>query len=116
MKRKSDQATLDFAEPHANPHADFETTRNSARSCRACHLWESATQTVFGEGPVPAAVMLIGEQPGDKEDVGGKPFIGPAGKKLDEALAEAGISRRDVYVTNAVKHFKFVPRGRIRLH
>jgi DNA polymerase len=79
-------------------------------------LWKPATQTVFGEGPVPAPVMLIGEQPGDKEDLAGRPFVGPAGLKLNEALNDAGISRQAVYVTNAVKHFKYVPRGRIRLH
>jgi DNA polymerase len=79
-------------------------------------LWKDATQTVFGEGPTHASVMLVGEQPGDKEDLAGKPFVGPAGQMLDRALQEAGIDRSKVYVTNAVKHFKFVPRGKIRLH
>jgi uracil-DNA glycosylase len=116
MKQRIDQPSLDFADNRSGPTAAFEATRNSARNCRACHLWEPAAQTVFGEGPVPAPIMLIGEQPGDKEDLGGRPFIGPAGKKLDEALNEAGIERQRVYVTNAVKHFKYVPRGRIRLH
>jgi DNA polymerase len=90
--------------------------RAQAADCRACHLWKGATQTVFGEGPARAPIMLVGEQPGDKEDLAGKPFVGPAGQILDRALKEAGIDRGKVYVTNAVKHFKFVPRGKIRLH
>jgi DNA polymerase len=95
---------------------DIEALREEAADCRACHLWKDATQTVFGEGPQAAQIMLIGEQPGDKEDLAGKPFVGPAGQILDRALEEAGVDRRKVYVTNAVKHFKFVPRGKIRLH
>ncbi|MBR1239070.1 UdgX family uracil-DNA binding protein [Bradyrhizobium sp. AUGA SZCCT0274] len=95
---------------------DIETLREEAADCRACSLWKDATQTVFGEGPQAAQVMLVGEQPGDKEDLAGKPFVGPAGQMLDRALDEAGIDRSKVYVTNAVKHFKFVPRGKIRLH
>jgi probable DNA metabolism protein len=95
---------------------DIETLRDEAAACRACHLWKDATQTVFGEGPQQARIMLVGEQPGDKEDLAGKPFVGPAGQMLDRALEEAGIDRSKVYVTNAVKHFKFVPRGKIRLH
>jgi uracil-DNA glycosylase len=94
----------------------IEALREVASDCRACHLWKDATQTVFGEGPQRASVMMIGEQPGDKEDLAGKPFVGPAGQMLDRALKEAGINRDKVYVTNAVKHFKFVPRGKIRLH
>ncbi|TKW79489.1 MAG: UdgX family uracil-DNA binding protein, partial [Bradyrhizobium icense] len=90
--------------------------RAEAADCRACPLWKDATQTVFGEGPARAELMLVGELPGDKEDLAGKPFVGPAGNMLDRALAEAGIDRKKVYVTNAVKHFKFVPRGKIRLH
>ncbi len=90
--------------------------RDEAADCRACPLWKDATQTVFGEGPQLASIMLVGEQPGDKEDLAGKPFVGPAGQMLDRALEEAGIDRSKVYVTNAVKHFKFVPRGKIRLH
>jgi DNA polymerase len=90
--------------------------REEAAGCRACPLWKNATQTVFGEGPAPAPIMLVGEQPGDKEDLAGKPFVGPAGQMLDRALKEAGIDRGKVYVTNAVKHFKFVPRGKVRLH
>jgi DNA polymerase len=87
-----------------------------SRDCRRCPLYRLATQTVFGEGPSRAPVMLVGEQPGDQEDLQGRPFVGPAGKILDRALADAGIDRRRVYVTNAVKHFKFEPRGRKRLH
>jgi DNA polymerase len=95
---------------------DIEALREEAADCRACHLWKDATQTVFGEGPQQARIMLVGEQPGDKEDLAGKPFVGPAGQMLDRALEDAGIDRSKVYVTNAVKHFKFVPRGKIRLH
>jgi uracil-DNA glycosylase len=98
------------------PADDIETLREEAADCRVCHLWKDATQTVFGEGPQTAGIMLVGEQPGDKEDLAGKPFVGPAGQMLDRALEEAGIDRAKVYVTNAVKHFKFVPRGKIRLH
>ncbi|UGV25937.1 DUF4130 domain-containing protein [Rhodopseudomonas boonkerdii] len=90
--------------------------RDEAADCRACALWKDATQTVFGEGPKHASVMMVGEQPGDREDLAGKPFVGPAGQMLDKALKEAGIIREKVYVTNAVKHFKFVPRGKFRLH
>ena len=95
---------------------DIETLREEAADCRACPLWKDATQTVFGEGPQNAQIMLVGEQPGDKEDLAGKPFVGPAGQVLDRALDEAFIDRSKVYVTNAVKHFKFVPRGKTRLH
>ena len=100
----------------ATASPSLETLREEAAHCRACPLWKDATQTVFGEGPPHAPAMLVGEQPGDKEDLAGKPFVGPAGLMLDRALEEAGIDRRKVYVTNAVKHFKFVPRGKIRLH
>ena len=96
--------------------AALERLRDEARACRDCPLWEHATQTVFGEGPLNATVMLVGEQPGDKEDLAGKPFVGPAGQMLDRALQDAGIDRRKTYVTNAVKHFKFVQRGKSRLH
>jgi uracil-DNA glycosylase len=94
----------------------LDRLRNDAKACHACPLWEHATQTVFGEGPQSATVMLVGEQPGDKEDIAGKPFVGPAGQMLDRALQEAGVDRRKTYVTNAVKHFKFVQRGKSRLH
>jgi DNA polymerase len=90
--------------------------RDAAADCRACHLYRRATQTVFGEGPSKAEVMLVGEQPGDAEDLAGHPFVGPAGKLLDRALEEAGIDRRRVYVTNVVKHFKWEPRGKRRIH
>jgi uracil-DNA glycosylase len=92
--------------------------RLQADDCKACDLWKTATQTVFGEGNPKAAIMLVGEQPGDQEDLAGKPFVGPAGKLLDEALAEAGIDRAQVYVTNVVKHFKWTPseRGKRRIH
>jgi uracil-DNA glycosylase family protein len=95
---------------------DLAQLRKEAASCRRCPLWRNATQTVFGEGPVPAAMMLVGEQPGDKEDLIGRPFVGPAGQLLGQALEEAGIDRSSVYVTNAVKHFKNEPRGKRRLH
>ena len=90
--------------------------RSAAAGCRACELWEPATQTVFGEGPETARIVLVGEQPGDQEDRVGEPFVGPAGKLLDRALADAGIDRRDAYVTNAVKHFRFTPKGKRRIH
>jgi DNA polymerase len=90
--------------------------RDAAAQCTACHLYRNATQTVFGEGPETARVMLVGEQPGDAEDLAGHPFVGPAGKLLDRCLAEAGIDRRQTYVTNVVKHFKWVPRGPRRIH
>src|SRR3954468_9511657 len=96
--------------------ATLKLLREEAAHCRACPLWKNATQTVFGEGPQHARLVLVGEQPGDKEDLAGKPFVGPAGLILDRALKEAGIDRKKTYVTNAVKHFKFVPRGKIRLH
>lgn len=89
---------------------------NDAKDCRRCPLYKLATQTVFGEGAAHAPVMLVGEQPGDQEDLQGRPFVGPAGRMLDQALADAGINRSRVYVTNAVKHFKFEPRGKRRLH
>ena len=100
----------------ASKISDLDHLRDEAADCRACPLWKNATQTVFGEGPSHAPIMLVGEQPGDKEDLAGKPFVGPAGGMLDRALEEAGVDRKKVYVTNAVKHFKFVPRGKIRLH
>lgn len=95
---------------------DLKDVRDAAHDCKACSLWENATQTVFGEGPSDARIMLVGEQPGDQEDRKGHPFVGPAGQLLDRALADAGIDRSDVYVTNAVKHFKWEPRGKRRLH
>lgn len=104
------------AAPFVPPHATLAVLRAASKRCEGCHLFERATQTVFGEGPAAARVILVGEQPGDKEDLDGHPFVGPAGKLLDKALEEAGIERRIVYVTNAVKHFKFEPRGKRRIH
>jgi uracil-DNA glycosylase len=94
----------------------LESLRKAAAGCRACPLWERGTQTVFGEGDSHARVMLVGEQPGNEEDLAGRPFVGPAGKLLDRALAAAGIERDRVYVTNVVKHFKWEPRGKRRIH
>ncbi|SDF14125.1 DNA polymerase [Blastococcus fimeti] len=88
----------------------------AARDCRACELWQPATQTVFGSGPPTARIALVGEQPGDQEDRTGEPFVGPAGRLLDRALDDAGIERSDAYVTNAVKHFRFTPKGKRRIH
>ncbi len=96
----------------------LKALRQEARHCKACDLWKNATQTVFGEGSRRARVMFVGEQPGDQEDLAGRPFVGPAGKLLSEAMHEAGIDRDEVYVTNAVKHFKWAPaeRGKRRIH
>ena len=96
------------------PNDRLDSLRREAASCQACPLWKDATQTVFGEGPPEAEIMFVGEQPGDREDREGRPFVGPAGLLLDRALAEAGVDRWRVYVTNAVKHFKFEPRGKRR--
>jgi uracil-DNA glycosylase family protein len=90
--------------------------REAAADCRGCHLYKGATQTVFGEGSRQAKVMLVGEQPGDREDIEGHPFVGPAGKLLDRALEEAGINRSEAYITNVVKHFKYTMRGKRRIH
>jgi uracil-DNA glycosylase family protein len=95
---------------------DLPALRLAAANCRGCPLWENATQTIFGGGRSSARIVLVGEQPGDQEDLAGKPFVGPAGKLLDEALIGAKIGRDDVYVTNAVKHFKWMPRGKRRIH
>ncbi|WCM29973.1 UdgX family uracil-DNA binding protein [Sphingomonas sp. QA11] len=99
-----------------NSRAAWEALRDEAAGCTRCHLHKHATRTVFGEGPVDAALMFVGEQPGDQEDLAGKPFVGPAGQVFDRAIAAAGIDRPDVYVTNAVKHFKFEKRGKRRIH
>ena len=98
------------------PHPTLDAVREVAKDCKACDLYKRGTQTVFGEGPKRAEVMLVGEQPGDAEDVAGHPFVGPAGRLLDKALVEAGINRSLVYVTNVVKHFKWEPRGKRRIH
>jgi DNA polymerase len=96
--------------------ASLDAARRAARACRRCDLYRNAIQTVFGEGPGTARIMLVGEQPGDQEDRAGRPFVGPAGRVLDRALAEAGLDRSALYVTNGVKHFKNEPRGKRRLH
>jgi uracil-DNA glycosylase family protein len=98
------------------PRMTLRTLATAARECRGCDLYRDATQTVFGEGISGAEVVLVGEQPGDREDLEGRPFVGPAGRLLDEALTEAGIERDGVYLTNVVKHFKFEPRGKRRIH
>ncbi|MGA7273738.1 MAG: UdgX family uracil-DNA binding protein [Candidatus Udaeobacter sp.] len=111
------QEDEEFARPAQPPDTmNWSAVREAAEDCKACHLYKCATQTVFGEGPKAAVMMLVGEQPGDYEDVDGKPFVGPAGKIMDKALEEAGIDRSKVYVTNAVKHFKWEPRGKRRIH
>src|SRR5947209_1653880 len=107
---------LTTAAPLIPPRPTLAVLRETAAGCRACDLWKLGTQTVFGEGARHARVMFVGEQPGDKEDLAGKPFVGPAGAVLDKALAAAGISRDDIYVTNMVKHFKWEPRGKRRIH
>jgi DNA polymerase len=94
----------------------LESLREAAQSCRGCDLWQTATQTVFGSGPADAELMFVGEQPGDQEDKLGEPFVGPAGRIFDQALEEVGIDRSRVYVTNAVKHFKWQARGKRRIH
>ena len=104
------------ATPFLPDSTSLSALRDAAAVCRGCHLYAPATQTVFGEGPRGAHVMLVGEQPGDREDREGHPFVGPAGRELDEALADVGIPRDDLYVTNVVKHFKFEERGKRRIH
>jgi len=107
---------LETAAPLIPPHPTLATLRKAAAQCRACDLWKRGTQTVFGEGAVDALVMFVGEQPGNDEDLAGRPFVGPAGKLLDRALEEVGIDRRRTYLTNVVKHFKWEPRGKRRIH
>jgi DNA polymerase len=104
------------ATPFLPERSSLKGLREAAAGCRGCHLWRGATQTVFGEGRRSSSVMLVGEQPGDKEDRAGEPFVGPAGRELDRGLEAAGIERADAYVTNVVKHFKFEERGRRRIH
>ena len=103
-------------EPRSNLRASWEELLKEARVCTRCDLYKYATQTVFGEGPLDASIMFVGEQPGDQEDLAGRPFVGPAGAIFDAALEKAGIDRSTVYVTNAVKHFKFIQRGKRRIH
>jgi len=104
------------AEEFLPDQLSLESLQEAAEGCRGCDLWQNATQTVFGQGAAKATMMLVGEQPGDREDIEGKPFVGPAGRVLDEGLEAAGIARDRVYVTNAVKHFRWVKRGKRRLH
>jgi uracil-DNA glycosylase family protein len=104
------------AAPLVPPGADLDELRAAADGCRACPLWKTGTQTVFGEGSADARAMFVGEQPGDQEDIEGRPFVGPAGKLFDKALADAGVDRELAYVSNAVKHFKWVARGKRRIH
>jgi len=124
-KRKTPKASLNksvASRPVVPPEGTLDSVREAAKNCQACDLWKTATQTVFGEGAgaraTGSAIMFVGEQPGDQEDRQGHPFVGPAGKVLDEALAEAGIDRAEVYVTNVVKHFKWSAdaRGKRRIH
>jgi DNA polymerase len=107
---------LETAAPLIPPRPTIKKLREAAAGCQACDLWKTGTQTVFGEGKQSSTVMFIGEQPGDREDLQGRPFVGPAGGLLDKALEEAGIDRSRVYVTNVVKHFKWEPRGKRRIH
>jgi DNA polymerase len=104
------------AESLIPPRPTLATLKEAAASCRACDLWKKGTQTVFGEGRRRSKVMFVGEQPGNEEDLTGKPFVGPAGRLFDDALGEAGIDRNQTYVTNVVKHFKWEPRGKRRIH
>jgi DNA polymerase len=117
-KMPARRVSIARAEPIADQAKASSITelRKAARDCRRCPLWRDATQTVFGEGPDDAKVIFVGEQPGDQEDLAGKPFVGPAGRVFDAVLDDAGVDRQKVYVTNAVKHFKFEPRGKRRIH
>jgi DNA polymerase len=108
------RAPVEQAQPPETKSLD--ELRAASKKCKACPLWKSGTQTVFGEGPKHARIIFVGEQPGDKEDLEGKPFVGPAGRMLDRALEEAGVDRSETYVTNAVKHFKWEPAGKRRIH
>src|SRR5712672_2171529 len=112
MSKRPPKSAADFIPDRPT----LNSARAAAEGCRGCDLWKIGTQTVFGEGPRGGGVMLVGEQPGDAEDLSGHPFVGPAGQLLDRALAEAGIDRASVYVTNVVKHFKWEPRGKRRIH
>jgi uracil-DNA glycosylase len=110
------QSEPNDATPFLPERRSLESLRKASAGCRGCHLWRGASQTVFGEGLKRSRVMFVGEQPGDREDRAGKPFVGPAGRELDRALDVVGIARDDAYVTNVVKHFKFEERGRRRIH
>jgi DNA polymerase len=120
-RREVTEMTKDKAKPESAEYLipakpTMPSLREAAADCKACDLWKRGTQTVFGEGPSRSRILFVGEQPGNDEDLSGEPFVGPAGKLLDEALAEAGIDRSRVYVTNVVKHFKWEPRGKRRIH
>ncbi|MDX8455120.1 UdgX family uracil-DNA binding protein [Mesorhizobium sp. VK9D] len=121
LRREARRPARRIPAPEPEPAAEGGATsigeaREAAKGCHRCSLWRNATQTVFGEGPESADVIFVGEQPGDQEDLAGKPFVGPAGRVFDSILDDAEIDRRKVYVTNAVKHFKFEPRGKRRIH
>jgi len=118
LSKSNPEAVTSTAAPLVPPHGTITALSKAASACRACPLWRTATQTVFGEGRSPATIMIVGEQPGDQEDRLGRPFVGPAGRLLDQALAEVGIDRASVYVTNVVKHFKWAAseRGKRRIH
>ena len=116
MPKSMSQNPFTTAAPLVPERPTLPKLRDTAKGCQACELWKRGTQTVFGEGTREAEVIFVGEQPGDKEDLAGRPFVGPAGWLLDKCLAEAGIDRKLVYVTNVVKHFKWEPRGKRRIH
>ena len=116
MAQKDLFAAANTEAPDIGENTTIAALREEAAHCMRCHLYKYATQTVFGEGPEDAKIVMVGEVPGDQEDLQGKPFVGPAGKLLDRAMEEAGIDRSTVYVTNAVKHFKFERRGKKRIH
>jgi len=115
-RKFSPKSSKSLAENLIPPRPTLSTLKEAAADCRACDLWKKGTQTVFGEGSRRSKVMFVGEQPGNEEDLAGKPFVGPAGRLFDAALAEAGIDRNQTYVTNVVKHFKWEPRGKRRIH
>jgi DNA polymerase len=116
VKAEQGRAKSGTAQPLIPPKPTLPALRAAASGCKACDLWKTGTQTVFGEGRAGSKIMFVGEQPGDREDRAGSPFVGPAGLLLDRALSEAGINRAEAYVTNAVKHFKWEPRGKRRIH
>jgi uracil-DNA glycosylase family protein len=116
LTAKSTKAKPAGAEAWVPPHPTLKVLQKAVHECRGCDLYRNATQAVFGEGPATARIMFVGEQPGNEEDIDGHPFVGPAGKMLNKALIDAGIPREEVYVTNAVKHFKFEERGKRRIH
>ena len=116
VAKRTPRSMTTTAAPLIPPRPTLSALRDAARHCKACDLWKRGTQTVFGEGSPHAQVMLVGEQPGHEEDLAGRPFVGPAGKLLDRALEEAGIDRRQAYRANVVKHFKWEPRGKRRIH